>query len=70
MKIAMIQADHRLRQLELPAALILQVHDELVFDVEKSELERLKPLVSDHMRHALPNLKVPTIKPRKKRSPR
>ncbi len=35
MKIAMIRAEQRLRELELPAALILQVHDELVLEVSE-----------------------------------
>jgi DNA polymerase-1 len=38
--------------------MILQVHDELVFDVYKPELELIKPIVEKHMQQALP-LKVP-----------
>ncbi len=34
--------------------MILQVHDELIFDVEKSELEAIKPVIEEHMKHALP----------------
>ncbi len=33
--------------------MILQVHDELVFDVKKSELDRLKVLVADKMSSAI-----------------
>lgn len=58
-KIAMVNIHRAMEAGGFRSKMILQVHDELVFDVEKSELERLKPLVSDHMRHALPNLKVP-----------
>jgi len=36
----------------------LQVHDELVFDVHKSEIEKIKELVHDKMIHAL-ELSVP-----------
>ena len=38
--------------------MLLQVHDELVFDAHHSELENLKSLVENHMKNALP-LKVP-----------
>ena len=41
--------------------MILQVHDELVFDVHKSELEKLTKMVSDKMRNALPELTVPIV---------
>jgi DNA polymerase I len=39
--------------------MILQVHDELVFDVYKPELEIVKPLIEECMKNAIPNLKVP-----------
>jgi DNA polymerase-1 len=39
----------------------LQVHDELVFDVLKTELDELKVLVIEQMQTALPGLKVPII---------
>ena len=39
--------------------MILQVHDELVFDVKKSELETVRAIVIDKMKHAIPNLSVP-----------
>jgi DNA polymerase-1 len=38
--------------------MILQVHDELVFDAHKDELEILKPIVKDKMVHAI-KMKVP-----------
>jgi len=38
----------------------LQVHDELVFDAHKDELEELKILVADGMKNALP-MKVPVL---------
>ncbi len=38
--------------------MLLQVHDELVFDVYKPELEIVKPIIESHMRNALP-LNVP-----------
>ena len=33
--------------------MILQVHDELVFDVEKSELETIKPIIENYMKNAM-----------------
>ena len=38
--------------------MILQVHDELVFDVYKPELDLIKPIIEKHMKNALP-LNVP-----------
>ncbi|MFY7757092.1 MAG: DNA polymerase, partial [Flavobacterium stagni] len=32
--------------------MLLQVHDELVFDVHKSELERIQPLIKHEMENA------------------
>jgi DNA polymerase-1 len=37
------------------------VHDELVFDVPKDELERVRPIIEESMKNALPGLKVPII---------
>ena len=41
--------------------MIFQVHQELVFEVRKDELERLKPLIFEKMTTALPDLKVPIL---------
>jgi DNA polymerase-1 len=57
-KIAMIKIHKRIQQEKLDSRMILQVHDELVFDVHPSELEKLKEIVSTEMRNAL-LLKVP-----------
>jgi DNA polymerase-1 len=57
-KIAMINVHKRMKEERLDSKMILQVHDELVFDVHPSELEKLKVIVSKEMREALP-LKVP-----------
>jgi DNA polymerase-1 len=37
----------------MKSIMTLQVHDELVFDAHKSELEALKVLVKDKMEHAV-----------------
>jgi DNA polymerase-1 len=34
--------------------MVLQVHDELVFEVQESELDMVKKIVSENMRNALP----------------
>ncbi len=57
-KIAMNRIHADMEKQALQSKMILQVHDELVFDVHKDELNELRPLIEDHMRHALP-LKVP-----------
>ena len=53
MKIAMIKVDQALKTANLKAKIILQVHDELVFDVPKDELEIVKALVEQTMRDAV-----------------
>ena len=58
-KIAMINIHKILKDKQLQTKLVLQVHDVLVFDVFKPELETIKHLVEDCMKHAIPNLKVP-----------
>src|ERR1044072_6629524 len=44
-KIAMIRVDQRLRSSRLPARLLLSVHDELLFEVPRTEGETLPALV-------------------------
>lgn len=41
--------------------MILQVHDELVFDAYRPELDQLKALVEEKMTQAMPDLKVPIV---------
>ena len=60
-KLAMIDIHHELKSNNYKSKMILQVHDELVFDVHKSELEKLTKMVSDKMRNALPELTVPIV---------
>ncbi len=52
-KLAMIRVHNAIKQANLRSKMILQVHDELVFDVVKEELTELKPLVLENMRTAL-----------------
>jgi DNA polymerase I len=60
-KVAMINIRQAMREAGLRSRMILQVHDELVFDVRRDEVERLKPLIFEKMTTALPNLKVPIL---------
>ncbi|OTP12555.1 DNA polymerase I [Enterococcus sp. 10A9_DIV0425] len=60
LKIAMIELDKRLKEANLQATMLLQVHDELVFEVPEKELETLDKLVSEVMEHAV-SLHVPLI---------
>ncbi len=57
-KVAMIAIDRRMRRENLKAKMILQVHDELVFDVPQNELPAMKALVEEEMKNALP-MRVP-----------
>jgi DNA polymerase-1 len=58
-KVAMVRIDALLRDRpEMRSRLILQVHDELLFETSGEEFETLKTLVTDVMEHAIP-LRVP-----------
>lgn len=51
-KISMINADKLLKERNLKSKLILQVHDELIFDVCVDELETLKQIIPEMMSNA------------------
>ena len=51
-KIAMINIYKKLSSENWKSKMLLQVHDELVFDVHKSELEALKPIIKFEMENA------------------
>ncbi|HEV2314279.1 MAG TPA: DNA polymerase I [Candidatus Acidoferrales bacterium] len=59
-KLAMIQIDRRLIAETFRTRMILQVHDELLFEGATEELERLKPLVKHSMEQVHP-LSVPLV---------
>jgi DNA polymerase-1 len=56
-KLAMIKIHAAIKEQKLQTRMILQVHDELVFDALQSEVEILKPLILNNMKaaHPLPN---------------
>ena len=56
-KIAMIRVDKAIDKMK--TKMIMQVHDELVFEVPKDELEQLKSIILDCMALKDQNLKVP-----------
>jgi DNA polymerase I len=57
-KLAMIRIDQELSASKLNTRMLLQVHDELVFEVPQSEIETVRELVRDRMENVHP-LKVP-----------
>jgi DNA polymerase-1 len=52
-KMAMIAVDHAMKKEKVQSKMILQVHDELVFDVHVSEEERMQILVKEAMENAI-----------------
>jgi DNA polymerase-1 len=59
-KLAMIKIDRRTSEFGLKSKMILQVHDELVFDVPNEEVEQLKGLAKQIMENAYP-MSVPIV---------
>jgi DNA polymerase-1 len=59
-KIAMIRTDARVREAGLRARLLLSVHDELLFETPRDEVDALAALVRETMEGALP-LSVPLV---------
>jgi DNA polymerase-1 len=57
-KVAMIRVFQRLRDQGLQTRMLLQVHDELVFEVPEAEMEVVKPLIREEMERVMP-LEVP-----------
>lgn len=57
-KLAMLRVDKRLKEENAQAKLLLQVHDELIFEAPQEELELLKRIVPEEMEHAI-ELSVP-----------
>jgi DNA polymerase-1 len=59
-KLAMIGIFREFNKRGLKSKMTMQVHDELVFDVPKEELEIVKPIIQEHMKNAIPT-KVPIV---------
>ncbi len=52
-KLAMINVDRRLKKEGLVSRMVLQIHDELVFDAVKNEVERLEAIVCEEMENVI-----------------
>ncbi len=59
-KMAMLEIERKFVERQLKAYMILQVHDELIFEVPDPELEEVKQLVHDVMINVMP-LKIPLV---------
>jgi DNA polymerase I len=59
-KRAMLSLSERLREASFPAKLLLQIHDELVFDVPEQNVRELAEIVRHEMEHAM-DLEVPLV---------
>ena len=59
-KLAMINIHNRFSKMDIGTKMLLQVHDELLFDVPKTELEEITIVIKEEMERAMP-LKVPVI---------
>jgi DNA polymerase-1 len=59
-KLAMIRVEHELQKAELQAKMLLQIHDELVFEVPEKEVDKTEKLVKNCMESVL-KLDVPLV---------
>ena len=59
-KLAMIEIQNELIKRKSKSKMVLQVHDELLFDTHKDEVDELKPMIKELMENALP-MDVPII---------
>jgi DNA polymerase-1 len=59
-KIAMIHIHQDIKDQKLDSKMTMQVHDELVFDVLRSEVEPMKKIIEDRMKNAI-KTKVPIL---------
>ena len=59
-KLAMIKIDQRMKKEGVKSKMLLQVHDELIFDVVNGEEDLMKNIIEEEMTHAM-ELKVPLV---------
>jgi DNA polymerase-1 len=59
-KVAMVKIDALLTEMGCRTRMILQVHDELLFESDEGEVETLAPVIREVMEHAIP-LRVPLV---------
>ncbi len=60
-KLAMVNIHKIFMERKFKSKMILQVHDELVFDAHKDELDIIIPIIKEEMSKAIPGLKVPLL---------
>lgn len=60
-KLAMIDIHQALKEGNYKTKMIMQVHDELVFDVPNDEIKKVSAMIMDKMKNAIPSLKVPIL---------
>lgn len=60
-KLAMIKIYKALQDGGFQTKMISQVHDELIFDVPRNELEAVKVVINENMKNALEGLRVPIL---------
>ena len=59
-KLAMIQIYKKMQEENVTSRMILQIHDELIFDVCEEEIDIMKKIVEEGMQNAM-KLKVPLV---------
>lgn len=59
-KMAMLQIDQKFRKAKMSGYMVLQIHDELIFELPDEEIHAVSALVRDSMEHVL-TLKVPLV---------
>lgn len=59
-KLAMLSIDKKLTNADLKGYMILQIHDELIFEIPDEEIDLITPIVKEAMQSVL-NLKIPLI---------
>ncbi len=59
-KLAMINIHRELNKMKVKTKMVLQVHDELVFDAHRDEIDELRPFIKKLMEEAFP-LEVPIV---------
>ena len=64
-KLAMVKVNRKLKETGLKSKMVLQVHDELIFEVPGEEMDRIIPLIRDCMENAV-KLDVPLVVDMKK----
>ena len=52
-KIAMVKIEERIKKEKLDAKILLQVHDELIFEVEESSVEKYSEILADIMKNTV-----------------